>query len=198
MPRAEAPRRGTCGLRLRLGSALLCLLGITPCHADWRFVDVSAGAGARIENVVSVVNVAFGPAAKVSGATDLRNGTIASSKEDPAAVGAGVLAKNFIILSGSQVADGAVLANTFVGQGVRIGKQYSAENSTFFANCEGFHGEACSIFAGPYTVSHHKSTLMIAGMFSFYNAGSGTNQSNHMYKLGPIHQGILLRGAKTG
>jgi hypothetical protein len=34
-------------------------------------------------------------------------------------------------------------------------------------------------------------------MFSFMNAGSGSNQSNHMYKLGPIHQGILERGAKT-
>ena len=29
------------------------------------------------------------------------------------------------------------------------------------------------------------------------NAGSGSNQSNHMYKLGPIHQGTLERGAKT-
>mgnify|MGYP002409166005 FL=1 len=34
-------------------------------------------------------------------------------------------------------------------------------------------------------------------MFSFMNAGSGSNQSNHMYKLGPIHQGIIERGAKT-
>ena len=34
-------------------------------------------------------------------------------------------------------------------------------------------------------------------MFSFMNAGSGSNQSNHMYKLGPIHQGTLERGAKT-
>ena len=59
------------------------------------------------------------------------------------------------------------------------------------------HGEACAIFAGPYTVTHHKSTLLIAGMFSFLNAGSGSNQSNHMYKLGPIHQGIAERGAKT-
>ena len=49
----------------------------------------------------------------------------------------------------------------------------------------------------PYTVTHHKSTLLIAGMFSFMNAGSGSNQSNHMYKLGPIHQGTLERGAKT-
>ena len=59
------------------------------------------------------------------------------------------------------------------------------------------HGEACAIFAGPYTVTHHKSTLLIAGMFSFLNAGSGSNQSNHMYKLGPIHQGVAERGAKT-
>jgi hypothetical protein len=84
-----------------------------------------------------------------------------------------------------------------VGQGCILDKQYSAVNSLFFANCQGFHGEASSVFAGPYTVTHHKSTLLIAGMFSFLNAGSGSNQSNHMYKLGPIHQGITERGAKT-
>ena len=43
----------------------------------------------------------------------------------------------------------------------------------------------------------HKSSLLIAGMFSFLNAGSGSNQSNHMYKLGPIHQGVVERGSKT-
>jgi hypothetical protein len=90
------------------------------------------------------------------------------------------------------------LDRTFVGQGVQVGKQFSSENSLIFANSECFHSEACSLFAGPYTVTHHKSTLLIAGMFSFYNAGSGSNQSNHMYKLGPIHQGILERGSKTG
>ena len=91
-----------------------------------------------------------------------------------------------------------MLAEVFVGQGCQMGKQYSAEGSVFFANCEAFHGEAVSIFAGPYTVTHHKSTLLIAGLFSFYNAGSGSNQSNHMYKLGPAHEGKLLRGTKTG
>jgi hypothetical protein len=91
-----------------------------------------------------------------------------------------------------------VISKTFIGQGCQIGKQFSSEGSLFFANCEGFHGEACSIFAGPYTVSHHKSSLLIAGLFSFYNAGSGTNQSNHMYKLGPVHEGKLERGCKTG
>ena len=55
-----------------------------------------------------------------------------------------------------------------------------------------------SVFAGPFTVSHHKSTLMIGAMFSFMNAGSATNFSNHMYKLGPVHQGVFARGTKCG
>jgi NDP-sugar pyrophosphorylase family protein len=156
------------------------------------------GKSSRIENTDTVINVNIGSKGLVSGATELRDGTIVSCPEAPSMVGSGVVAKGFILLSGSYIKDGAVVSKCFVGQGVQIGKQYSAENSAFFANCEGFHGEACSIFAGPYTVTHHKSTLLIAGLFSFYNAGSGTNQSNHMYKLGPLHQGNLLRGAKTG
>jgi len=134
----------------------------------------------------------------IMGTTSLKNGTIVSSKEAPACVGENVIARNFIMLSGSKLDGGALVDKCLVGQGVEIGKQFSAENSLFFANCEAFHGEAVSIFAGPYTVTHHKSSLLIAGMYSFYNAGSGTNQSNHMYKLGPVHQGILERGSKTG
>ena len=90
-----------------------------------------------------------------------------------------------------------MLSRCFVGQACKIGHNYSASDSLFFSNCQGENGEACAIFAGPFTVTHHKSTLLIAGMFSFMNAGSGSNQSNHMYKLGPIHQGMLERGAKT-
>jgi len=113
-------------------------------------------------------------------------------------VGHGVIAENFIFQKGSSVEDGAMVVSSLVGEGTRIGKQFSAENSVFFANSEGFHSEVCSVFAGPYSVTHHRSTLLIAALLSFYNAGSGTNQSNHMYKLGPVHQGILERGCKTG
>ena len=84
-----------------------------------------------------------------------------------------------------------------VGQACRLGHNYSASDSLFFSNCQGENGEACAIFAGPFTVTHHKSTLLIAGMFSFMNAGSGSNQSNHLYKLGPIHHGVMERGSKT-
>ena len=156
------------------------------------------GAGARVDQAGRMIDVNVGPAAEVLGAARLCNGTILSEAEAPARVGAGVCAEDFIIAEGAEVEDGVVLHTAFVGQGVRLGKQFSAGNSLFFANCEGFHGEACSIFAGPYTVTHHKSTLLIAGVYSFHNAGSGTNQSNHMYKLGPVHQGVIQRGAKNG
>jgi len=156
------------------------------------------GNDVRIINTGTISGVNIGESAVIMGTTSLKNGTIVSSKEAPACVGENVIARNFIMLSGSKLDGGALVDKCLVGQGVEIGKQFSAENSLFFANCEAFHGEAVSIFAGPYTVTHHKSSLLIAGMYSFYNAGSGTNQSNHMYKLGPVHQGILERGSKTG
>ena len=132
----------------------------------------------------------------VNGATSLVNGSILSCPEAPTLVGPGVQAESFIIAEGARVTGGAMLAKTYVGQGTQVGRQFSAEGSLFFANCEAFHGEACSVFAGPYTVTHHKGTLLIAGLFSFYNAGSGTNQSNHMYKLGPVHEGRVERGSQ--
>ncbi|MGE5402450.1 MAG: DUF4954 family protein [Ignavibacteriales bacterium] len=154
--------------------------------------------GSRIQNCQVLRNIRAGEYALIQGAARLENGSILSCREDPSYVGTGVTASDFIFQAGSKIDGFAILDKCFVGQGVRIGKQYSAENSAFFANCEAFHGEACSVFAGPYTVTHHKSSLLIAGLFSFFNAGSGTNQSNHMYKLGPVHQGILERGSKTG
>ncbi len=156
------------------------------------------GANARVLRCKQIVNVKIGAHARVIGVSNLENGSILSNEIAPVVVGQDVIARDFIIQSGSQVKDGALLTGCFVGQGVKIGRQFSAENSAFFANSEGFHSEAVSLFAGPYSVTHHRSTLLIAAMISFYNAGSGTNQSNHMYKLGPLHQGILERGAKTG
>ena len=156
------------------------------------------GAGARIRNTKCMVDVNVGACAVIDGAALLENGTVLSSEEAPTLIGCDVQAEDFIVAEGSKVTGGAIVCKSYVGQGCQIGKQFSSEGSLFFANCEGFHGEACSVFGGPYTVTHHKSTLLIAGLFSFYNAGSGTNQSNHLYKLGPVHEGKLERGCKTG
>jgi hypothetical protein len=155
------------------------------------------GRNTRILNCRNIRNIRFGPYSQVEGTMSLNEGSVNSCKEDPIFIGPGVIMEHFIVCSGSIVTESTLIDKCFVGQGCVLGKHYSAENSLFFANCAGFHGEACSIFAGPYTVTHHKSTLLIAGIFSFMNAGSGSNQSNHMYKLGPIHQGIMERGSKT-
>lgn len=156
------------------------------------------GKRSHIQNCHLIKNVKIGSGTTLEGVLKLENGSINSLEDAPIFIGSAVIADNFIINSDTIIKDGVILRNCFIGQGCRLGKQFSVENSVFFANSEGFQGEVCSIFAGPYTVIHHKSTLLIAGMFSFFNAGSGTNQSNHLYKLGPLHQGILERGCKTG
>ena len=157
----------------------------------------SIGKGSHISNCGYISDVKIGEKAEIIGIVRLNNGTVNSTVTAPSIVGAGVIADDFIMASGCSVTDGVIIERCFIGQGTELSKQYSALDSVFFANCGGFHGEACSIFAGPYTVTHHKSTLLIAGLYSFMNAGSSSNQSNHMYKLGPVHQGILERGTKT-
>ena len=155
------------------------------------------GENVRIVNSGSIKNVRIGDFAIIEGASLLENGTINSNAQAPVVIGSGVKCNDFILSSGVSITDSTLVSRCFIGQGCIMGKHYSALDSLFFSNCQGMHGEATAIFAGPYTVSHHKSSLLIAGMFSFLNAGSGSNQSNHMYKLGPIHQGIAERGAKT-
>ena len=155
------------------------------------------GAYVTIADAGYIKNVKIGSYCKIEGAARLKNGSINSNAYDPVHIGVGVIGDDFIISSGSSVEDGVTFSRCFIGQACKLGHNYSASDSLFFGNCQGENGEACAIFAGPFTVTHHKSTLLIAGMFSFMNAGSGSNQSNHMYKLGPIHQGIMERGAKT-
>ncbi len=172
-------------------------------HIIENYAESVAAEYGTIGNHVTIVdagcikNVRVGDYCKIEGADRLQNGSINSNQYAPVHIGYGVICDDFILSSGSSVEDGTMLTRCFVGQACHLGHNYSASDSLFFSNCQGENGEACAIFAGPFTVTHHKSTLLIAGMFSFMNAGSGSNQSNHMYKLGPIHQGMLERGAKT-
>jgi len=174
------------------------LRGMVRFYADKHASETGTiGDNVIIMNTGLIRNVRIDNNACIEGARRLENGSINSNEHDPVHVGYGVIAEDFILCSGAHVEDNAMLTRCFVGQACQLGHGYSASDSLFFSNCQGENGEACAIFAGPYTVTHHKSTLLIAGMFSFMNAGSGSNQSNHMYKLGPIHQGIIERGGKT-
>ena len=157
------------------------------------------GEDAVVENCGKLLNVSVGREVIMSGAVSLKNGTIINNAAPGRAlafIGAGVDAENFIVEDG-RLDSGALVRNCYIGQGATLEKRFTAHDSLFFANCSLENGEACAVFAGPYTVSMHKSTLLIGVQTSFMNAGSGTNQSNHMYKLGPVHWGILERGVKT-
>ena len=155
------------------------------------------GKDSTITNSGQIVNVKIGPNARIDGVTRLTEGSVNSTASAPVVIGSGVIMDKFIISSGSSVTDSALIESSFIGQGCFLGKQFTAEHSLFFANCECTRSEASCVFAGPFTVTHHKATLLLTAMYSFMNAGSGTNHSNHMYKLGPVHQGIVERGSKT-
>lgn len=160
----------------------------------------SIGTKAVIRDCGRLFNVHVDPEVTVEGARNLSNGMIlnnAASGRPLAYVGSGVDADGFLIEDGV-VDSGALLRNVFVGQGVVLEKGVTAHDSLFFANSTMENGEACALLAGPYTVSMHKGTLLIGAQTSFMNAGSATNQSNHMYKLGPVHWGVMERGVKTG
>lgn len=166
---------------------------------DSRIPPAEVGEGAVVRDCGIIRNVSIGPRVEVKGAAALRNGAIINNAmpgREFTFVGSGVDAENFIIEDG-KVDSGCILRNCYVGQGVTLEKAFTAHDSLFFANCSFENGEACALLAGPYTVSMHKATLLIGCQTSFMNAGSSTNQSNHMYKLGPVHWGILERGAKT-
>jgi len=168
-----------------------------------KYADSVSGSVGTIGNHVKIVNcgtirnVRVADNTTIEGCTRLENGSINSNAAAPVFIGDSVIAQDFIISSGANVSEGAKVIRCFIGQACRVSHGFSAHDSLLFSNCAFENGEACAIFAGPFTVSMHKSSLLIAGMFSFLNAGSGSNQSNHMYKLGPIHQGIVERGSKT-
>lgn len=171
---------------------------ISQAYADSVESNVgSIGEHVTITGTNVIEDVKIGDAAVIRGATYLKNGSINSNHEAPVKAGFNVVCRDFIMSSGSSVLDGSTVSHCFLGQGTHLSHLFSAHDSLFFANCRGENGEACAVFAGPYTVTMHKSSLLIAGLFSFLNAGSGSNQSNHLYKLGPIHQGVVERGSKT-
>ena len=107
-----------------------------------------------------------------------------------------VKARDFIAVEDSTIDTGATCHRCFIGERAIVANGFTAENSLFFSGSHCENGEAVAIFAGPFTVSHHKSSLLISGLFSFFNAGSGTNQSNHLFKGGAVHQAVHLRGCK--
>lgn len=155
------------------------------------------GNNVKIVNTREITNTVIQDDCEISGASRLSDCTILSSEYASVYIGTGVICENSIISDGSSIVNSVKMQDCFVGEACQISNGFTASQSVFFANSFMSNGEACAAFCGPFCASHHKSSLLIGGMFSFYNAGSGTNFSNHAYKMGPMHWGILERGTKT-
>ena len=155
------------------------------------------GNGVKIINTKEITNTVVKDDCEISGASRLSDCTILSSKDASVYIGTGVICENSIISNGCSITNSVKMQDCFVGEACQITNGFTAEASVFFANSYMANGEACAAFCGPFSASHHKSSLLIGGEFSFYNAGSNTNFSNHAYKMGPMHYGTLERGSKT-
>ena len=155
------------------------------------------GNRVKIINTKDITNTVIKGDCEISGAARLNECTILSSEDASVFIGTGVICENSIICDGCSINNSVKMQDCFVGEACQITNGFTAEASLFFANSYMANGEACAAFCGPFSASHHKSSLLIGGQFSFYNAGSNTNFSNHAYKMGPMHYGILERGTKT-
>ncbi|MBR5086628.1 MAG: DUF4954 family protein [Muribaculaceae bacterium] len=172
-------------------------------HLVEKFIEAKRPACSTIGNKVQIINTneitnsVIGDGCHISGASRLSDCTISSSINNPITIGTGVICENSIISGGSKIINSVKIVDCMVGEACELSNGFTAASSVFFANSYMSNGEACAAFCGPFTVSHHKSSLLIGGQFSFYNAGSATNFSNHAYKMGPMHYGLLERGTKT-
>ena len=155
------------------------------------------GNGVKIINSKEITNTVVKDDCEINGAARLSDCTIMSSADASVYIGTGVICENSIICNGCSITNSVKMQDCFVGEACQITNGFTAEASVFFANSFMANGEACAAFCGPFSASHHKSSLLIGGEFSFYNAGSNTNFSNHAYKMGPLHYGTLERGTKT-
>ena len=155
------------------------------------------GNNVKIVNTKEITNTIVYDDCEINGASRLSDCTILSSPVSNVYIGTGVICENSIISEGSSIINSVKIQDCFIGEACQISNGFTASSSVFFANSYMSNGETCAAFCGPFTASHHKSSLLIGGQFSFYNAGSATNFSNHAYKMGPIHHGVLERGTKT-
>ena len=155
------------------------------------------GNNVRIVGTKEITNCVINDSCEINGASRLSDCSILNGPNDSVYIGTGVICENSIICNGSSIINSVKMEDCFVGEACHIANGFTASQSVFFANSYMSNGEACAAFCGPFSASHHKSSLLIGGQFSFYNAGSNTNFSNHAYKMGPIHYGMLERGTKT-
>lgn len=150
----------------------------------------------RIEDCGDIYNLQVSPSADevvIARVPSLRKATLHSGVH----IEDGALLEEVVVQEGSSINSYTTLNHCFIGRNSSLRNGFSGEHCFISDHCDLACGEAVASVLGPHTVSHHRSTLLVGSCISFFNAGSGTNQSNHHYRLGPMHFGIAERGCKS-
>lgn len=132
------------------------------------------------------------------GVRHLHDCSVVSTEEEKTRVYYADHLSKAIIQRQSFIGHGCIVQNSLIGQAVHLDNQASITHSFIFSNSEIEHSEVVSSFLGPFSVSHHRASLLIATMANHFNAGSGTQFSNHHYRGGPLHFGQFDKGCKIG
>ena len=133
------------------------------------------GDGVKIVNTKEITNTLVGDECEINGAARLSDVTILSSPEATVYIGTGVICENSIISNGASLANSVKMQDCFVGEACKVSNGFTASQSVFFANCFMSNGEACSAFCGPFTVCHHKNTLLVGSRYSFCDVDSAAS-----------------------
>ena len=127
------------------------------------------GNSVKIINTKEITNTVVKDDCEINGAARLCDCTILSSKDASVYIGTGVICENSIISNGCSITNSVKMQECFVGEACQITNGFTAEASVFFANSYMANGEACAAFCGPFSASHHKSSLLIGGEFIYKN-----------------------------
>lgn len=158
----------------------------------------TVGNECLIENARDIKRTVVGDGCRIVGTDRVHDVTLTTSDGyPPSTIGAGCIVEDSTVSYGSVVENRSIVRGCTVSECSTITDGFTAIDSRITVNSHLACGEAVESECGPFCVSHHKSTLLIAGHYEFFNAGSGTNFSNHAYKMGPFHHGEMLRGCKT-
>lgn len=129
------------------------------------------GEGVKIVNTGEITNTILGDYCEVNGAARLSDTTVMGTADASVFIGTGVTCENSVISDGASLLNSAIVTDCFVGEACKISNGFTAGQSVIFANSNLSKGEASAAFCGPFTISHHKNSLLTGSVFSLNNTG---------------------------
>ena len=157
-------------------------IGKPDLYADFQSETIGVvGENVTIENVTAIRNTHIDAYAELSGCCEIEQVFVSSSKEEPARLGAGIIARRAIVHKGAHIDSRAYLSDVLVGQQVSIAEgarvyQSAVGDNSHIAGCEIGHA-----LLYPCHEQHHSNSFLIAAHIQGQSnmAAGATLGSNH-------------------